>query len=73
MRNLVIVRLVRKMSKTEVEVSQLPGCDICGTLNAHYDGKTIMGAWAYMCSRCFKEVGVGLGVGRGQRLVKRRR
>jgi hypothetical protein len=55
------------MSKS-VKVSQLPNCDICGAV-AEYDGKTTMGPWANMCLNHFKQLGVGLGTGRGQKLV----
>lgn len=60
---------------TSVEVSSYPDCDIhtyqLGQpgVEAHYDGKTIMGPWANMCDECFAQYGVGLGVGQGQRLV----
>ena len=38
---------------------------------AHYDGKTILGPWANMCEQHFDEYGVGLGTGRGQKLILR--
>lgn len=44
-------------------------CDICHGATAYYDGKTRFGAWANMCPDCFGVVGMGLGLGRGQRLV----
>jgi len=47
----------------------IPVCDICHNVPAVYDGKTIAGPWAYMCEGCFKGYGLGLGVGRGQRLI----
>lgn len=57
-----------------VEVSRLPNCDFCkvgGSLvPAEYDGRTQMGPWANMCKGHFKQFGTGLGLGRGQRLVK---
>ena len=49
-------------------VLKLPTCDFCGG-TAHYDGKTIYGAWGNMCLQCFGERGIGLGLGRGQELV----
>lgn len=56
----------------EVEVEKLPPCDFCEQVNgpklATYDGKTKSGSWAYMCEQHFKEHGVGLGLGKGQRL-----
>lgn len=42
-------------------------CDFCKA-PAEYDGKTRFGPWAYMCEKCFREYGSGLGVGRGQHL-----
>jgi hypothetical protein len=61
---------------TEVVVSALPDCDICKAVRgeqvaARYDGKTVHGPWAYMCEEHFDSHGVGLGTGRGQRLVVR--
>ena len=56
---------------TIVAVSRLPDCDVCPAghqLAAHYDGRTKRGPWAYMCEDHFQELGVGLGLGRGQRL-----
>ena len=62
------------MSKSHesVVVDALPECHFCGherPKRATVDGKTQMGPWAYMCDRHFEELGVGLGLGRGQRLV----
>lgn len=48
-------------------------CDFCmqsGHLeDADFDGKTVYGPWANMCESHFMEYGVGLGLGRGQRLL----
>ncbi len=56
---------------TSVKVLRLPNCDLCPpTIKAaHYDGATSMGPWAYMCDEHFQQYGVGLGTGRGQRLI----
>lgn len=59
---------------TEARVTTLPDCDIHRAVRsenvaAEYDGATIMGPWAYMCGECFHGYGVGLGTGRGQRLI----
>lgn len=56
----------------QVEVASLPPCDLCanGTL-ATYDAKTLMGPWANMCQYHFDARGIGLGTGKGQRLVVR--
>ena len=56
---------------TEVKVPYLPKCDFCSA-KAQYDGKTGNGPWAYMCRMHFVEFGVGLGLGKGQRLVVRK-
>lgn len=48
-------------------------CDLCKSqglqVEAVYDGKTIHGPWAYMCEEHYGAMGVGLGTGRGQRLI----
>lgn len=51
------------------EVRELKRCDVCGAgcKGGHVDGATTFGPWAFMCLTCFAEVGIGLGVGRGQR------
>jgi len=64
-----------EVSGTEVKVAKLPNCDTHPLDQppelAAYDGKTRMGPWGYMCEECFEKFGVGLGVGRGQRLILR--
>ena len=47
-------------------------CNLCAKerLSEFVDGKTRMGPWANMCLPCFRKVGVGLGVGRGQRYAR---
>lgn len=57
---------------TETTVATLPHCDFCGGGEALYDGRTIHGRWAYMCERHFDSFGIGLGTGKGQRLLLRR-
>ena len=56
---------------TEVEVAYLPGCDFCSK-TAEVDGRTRMGPWANMCPGHHVEYGVGLGLGKGQRLTLRK-
>jgi len=53
---------------TAVEVTTVPKCDVCGT-EAHYDARTHTGQWGYLCEAHFRTMGVGLGLGKGQRLV----
>lgn len=59
-----------------VAVSVLPACDICVHVESRlhperalFDGRTIGGPWANMCTEHFNQHGIGLGVGAGQRLV----
>jgi hypothetical protein len=60
---------------TVAYVSTIPKCDICyysqerKITPSAYDGKTIHGPWANMCALHFSDVGTGLGIGRGQRLI----
>lgn len=63
---------------TEVLVAKLPACDICKYDSpppglpaqvAAYDGKTRTGPWANMCEFHFQQYGIGLGTGKGQRLI----
>lgn len=56
-------------NNTVLRVDHIPNCDICmDTTPAEYDAKSKQGPWAYMCQRHFEQHGVGLGMGRGQRL-----
>jgi hypothetical protein len=62
------------MSLTTATVTTIPNCDLCKhfkgtTTPAAYDGATRAGAWAYMCEEDFQTYGVGLGTGRGQKLI----
>ncbi len=47
-------------------------CDICrnGPLAVYYDARTKMGCWATLCEECFSHLGVGLGIGKGQKYEK---
>jgi len=62
---------------TSVVVPAIPECDIHrhvhGTAGvpATVDGKTTRGPWANMCDDCYMLHGIGLGTGRGQRLILR--
>jgi len=59
------------------KVSKIPECNFCVEFGnpkpAKYDGKTIFRVWAYMCEEHFKKYGIGLGLGKGQRLILERR
>lgn len=63
------------MAHTTVQVAKLPQCDFCKQdplipyQAAHYDGRTRIGPWAYMCKEHFKQYGIGLGLGKGQELI----
>lgn len=55
-------------------VTNYPKCDICKyeqgrTTEAHYDAKTTAGPWASLCDTHFASRGIGLGTGKGQRLI----
>ena len=58
---------------TQVVVAERPPCDFCksdGTIKpAMIDGKTKMGPWANMCNAHYRSYGIGLGLGKGQRLM----
>ena len=55
------------MNNEEVLINKKQNCNFCSK-EAKYDGRTKMGAWAFMCSSCFKKYGVGLGLGKGQKI-----
>jgi hypothetical protein len=55
--------------ETSVKVEQLPNCDFCGE-TAEYDIKTTFGPWANACHKDFLVYGMGIGLGRGQKLEK---
>jgi len=55
------------MNKIEAVTTSKQLCDLCRR-EAKYDGKTKMGPWAYMCEEHFRQFGIGLGSGKGQRL-----
>lgn len=64
------MRRKTKMEKnTKVIVKEIPQCQFCGE-SAKVDGMTKMGCWAFMCKNCFKLYGVGLGLGKGQEMIK---
>jgi hypothetical protein len=58
----------RIQSNQFVKVTHQPDCDFCD-IPAEYDGKTSLGGWANMCLNHFRQIGVGLGSGKGQKLV----
>jgi hypothetical protein len=57
---------------TTVTVTALPTCDFCA-LPAYADGKTQLGPWANMCKGHFMVLGYGLGLGKGQRYVLKKK
>lgn len=58
---------------TVAETAEMPDCDFCAESGkkrtAQYDGRTKFGPWAYMCDTHFRAHGIGLGLGKGQRLI----
>ena len=65
---------VNEEKHEEVKVFELPKCDFCAQdgkdKEAMYDGKTNIGPWANMCKEHFQQYGTGLGLGKGQKLIK---
>lgn len=65
---------------TEAKIHDHRPCDFCKFMpppgehkrNAKFDGKTTEGPWANMCDYHFEKYGIGLGTGRGQRLIIKR-
>jgi len=58
-------------SDQEVVIEKLVQCDLCKIAEAKYDARSKMGPWGYMCQKCFGFYGIGLGIGKGQKLVVR--
>ena len=63
------------MSNKERKVLADVYCDVCGQRGmnlvvAEYDAKTTYGPWAYLCEEHFQKLGMGLGLGKGQKLIK---
>lgn len=56
----------------EVEVYEKPLCNICNE-PAEYDAMTKYGNWAYLCERHYEKLGIGLGLGKGQRLILKKK
>ena len=71
----VVAHKHRKKPKQEKRwLGTLPThCDLCGAKIEKYfvDGKTVMGPWGILCDSCHMSRGCGLGVGRGQRYMKK--
>ena len=49
-------------------VGTLPKCDFCD-IPAIVDGATVFGPWANMCEEHYIQNGLGLGAGKGQKLI----
>jgi hypothetical protein len=62
------------MSTETVWAEPDPKCDLCKSKGvdraAAYDASLTIGCWALVCEQHFQQYGLGLGTGRGQRLVK---
>ncbi len=59
---------------TTTYVVERPNCEIhrhsrSVEIPAGYDAALRQGGWAYVCDGCFTAYGIGLGLGRGQRLI----
>lgn len=58
---------------TSVEVLQLPKCDFCDE-RAKYDARIpAFATWGYVCPTHFQQFDCKVGLGKGQRLVLKRR
>lgn len=54
-----------------VKVLEPAVCNFCHKpTDALVDGKTLMGPWANMCDAHFLKYGVGLGLGKGQVILR---
>jgi hypothetical protein len=53
----------------EARVHTMPFCDFHDHCTAQYDFKTTSGPWGNGCENAFREYGIGLGTGLGQKLV----
>lgn len=62
-------RLTKGGSNSKLEINNDGVCQICDSrdLNTIIDGRTKAGRWAWMCETCHSIIGVGFGVGFGQR------
>lgn len=65
--------MTEKMTETKYPAFPTLYCDLCNQRGAlltpaKYDGKTKIGPWAFMCDECFSKWGVGLGIGKGQKI-----
>jgi hypothetical protein len=71
------IRVALRVLTEDKKVSKIfgiPKCDMC-FLNgdketAVYEAKTIFCPWAYLCEKCFDEVGISLKMGLGRKLLK---
>jgi len=62
------------MSKqVEINISEFPNCQVCKengiNRKAKYDARSRHGWWAYMCESHYDQIGIGLGTGKGQKLI----
>jgi len=65
-----LLRVARNRTGYVTRVSIVPSCSIRGcSRDAVVDGRTVYGSWGYMCYLHFMDLGVGLGVGKGQVLI----
>lgn len=61
---------IRKGYEVIIKKESIPvKCQICFSHKPEYDCLTIMGIWGYTCQKCFDKYGVGLGKGKGQKLI----
>ena len=66
-----------RTNHTQVEVTHIPPCDFCKEDGedrpAEYNARTVSGYWAYLCLAHYRGYGVGLGLGKGQKLILKKK
>lgn len=61
--------MIKMTNHTEVEVSELPMCDICNHPRAALYDCNLGQGWGNVCQEHFETLGCQLGLGKGQKLV----
>jgi hypothetical protein len=58
---------------TVLRLHKIPKCDIClsygSEREAVYEAKTSFGPWAFLCEKCFDEVGISLKMALGRKVI----
>lgn len=62
------------IDKNRPWIGEIPRrCELCSNIiiDVFFDGHVRSGGWKFMCPECFELYGSGLGIGVGQKFVKR--